>query len=412
MMTATIVPMWWTRLNSGAGVGRSHGPSWLALCYLLIATGALAQSTQRPPTFELSISNPGARSLGLGGAFVALADDATAAFANPAGLVQLVKPEVSFEARLRVGAEASEENQEQTYWGLTGLSFGSFVLPKGDWAVAFNGHRVASLELETATTDSSPKPESAWPISELDVVRYAIAGAVRPTEHLSVGFGLSYYQGEFEVAMPSSQTGALAVRSADSQTTFFEDNDFGLSAGVLWNPSEQWHFGGFYREGPRFRFASGDSAVSEGLRPKSNSLAFPNAYGLGGAFRSGDGAFTFAIEWDRISYSGYLLRWQRDQVGSGRLTIDDTNEAHVGCEYAFLRSTPLIAVRSGIWFEPGHTIRYHGDDPTMATKYPKAEDRWHFSTGLGLAFKHAQIDFGADFSDPITALSVSCILNL
>jgi hypothetical protein len=37
--------------------------------------------------------------MGFGGAFVALADDATAAFANPSGLVQLTKPEVSIDVR-------------------------------------------------------------------------------------------------------------------------------------------------------------------------------------------------------------------------------------------------------------------------------------------------------------------------
>ena len=50
---------------------------------------------EAPPALEFSFSNPGARSMALGGAFVALADDATAAFANPAGLVQLLRPEVS-----------------------------------------------------------------------------------------------------------------------------------------------------------------------------------------------------------------------------------------------------------------------------------------------------------------------------
>jgi len=45
-------------------------------------------------SFELSYSNPGARSLGFGGAFTAQADDATAAFANPSGLVRLVRPRV------------------------------------------------------------------------------------------------------------------------------------------------------------------------------------------------------------------------------------------------------------------------------------------------------------------------------
>ena len=57
----------------------------ILLGILLSASSARAQGA--PTTFQFSFSNPGARSLGLGGAFVALAADATAAFANPAGLV-------------------------------------------------------------------------------------------------------------------------------------------------------------------------------------------------------------------------------------------------------------------------------------------------------------------------------------
>ena len=67
------------------------------VAFVMAAVGAGAQET--PSTFEFSFSNPGARSLGLGGAFAALADDATTAFANPAGLVQLVSLEISAEVR-------------------------------------------------------------------------------------------------------------------------------------------------------------------------------------------------------------------------------------------------------------------------------------------------------------------------
>lgn len=48
---------------------------------------------------QFNFGNPGARSLGMGGAFLALADDASAAEANPAGLTILRKPEVSVEVR-------------------------------------------------------------------------------------------------------------------------------------------------------------------------------------------------------------------------------------------------------------------------------------------------------------------------
>src|SRR5437660_1320745 len=48
---------------------------------------------------QFNLSDPGARSLGLGGAFTGLADDATASYANPAGLTNLSIPEISIEGR-------------------------------------------------------------------------------------------------------------------------------------------------------------------------------------------------------------------------------------------------------------------------------------------------------------------------
>lgn len=42
-------------------------------------------------------NNPGARANAMGGAFIGLADDATAAFTNPAGLVVLTKPKLAAE---------------------------------------------------------------------------------------------------------------------------------------------------------------------------------------------------------------------------------------------------------------------------------------------------------------------------
>src|SRR5215813_6736770 len=49
--------------------------------------------------FRFNLINPGARSLALGGAFISLADDATAAQANPAGLSYLLQQEYFVELR-------------------------------------------------------------------------------------------------------------------------------------------------------------------------------------------------------------------------------------------------------------------------------------------------------------------------
>src|SRR5438445_6909940 len=71
---------------------------------LLALTAALPVFAQNTDIESLSglqfnFGNPGARSLGMGGAFLGLADDASAAEANPAGLTILRKPEISFEGR-------------------------------------------------------------------------------------------------------------------------------------------------------------------------------------------------------------------------------------------------------------------------------------------------------------------------
>src|SRR6266487_4234493 len=72
----------------------------LALC-ALIALPAVAQNTdiESLSGLQFNFGNPGARSLGMGGAFLGLADDASAAEANPAGLTILRKPEISVEIR-------------------------------------------------------------------------------------------------------------------------------------------------------------------------------------------------------------------------------------------------------------------------------------------------------------------------
>src|SRR5262249_29653348 len=61
---------------------------------------ALAQTTAQIP-LQFDFLNPGARSLGMGSAFIGAADDATAAFANPAGLASLSTREILGELRLR-----------------------------------------------------------------------------------------------------------------------------------------------------------------------------------------------------------------------------------------------------------------------------------------------------------------------
>src|SRR5213080_2803214 len=72
-----------------------------AIVCSLVALPLAAQNTdiESLSGLQFNFGNPGARSLGMGGAFLGLADDASAAEANPAGLTVLRKPEFSVEIR-------------------------------------------------------------------------------------------------------------------------------------------------------------------------------------------------------------------------------------------------------------------------------------------------------------------------
>ena len=72
-----------------------------AIVLVLIALPVAAQNVdiEALSGLQFNFGNPGARSLGMGGAFLGLADDASATEANPAGLTILRKPEVSVEVR-------------------------------------------------------------------------------------------------------------------------------------------------------------------------------------------------------------------------------------------------------------------------------------------------------------------------
>jgi long-subunit fatty acid transport protein len=208
-------------------------------------------------------TNPGARSIGLGGAFVAIADDATAAFANPAGLVQIVRPEISIELRFTASMEDSEFDPAQD---VSGLGFFSFVFPTRRWAFALYSHQMGSVAF------GFEYPQIL--VREFTVRSYAAAAAFEVTEHLSLGAGLSYFNGE---------------RTADAGVSGFSDADCGFNAGALWNVSPAWNLAGFYRQGPEFE-----------TRTAAPRFSFPTKYGVGTAFRPKAGALTIGFEWDHV----------------------------------------------------------------------------------------------------------------
>jgi long-subunit fatty acid transport protein len=434
----------------------------------LVLAPEIALPQETPSTFEFSFSNPGARSLGLGGAFAALADDATAAFANPAGLVQLASPEVSAELRhwrystpyivggrfegepTGIGLDTTDGlrtavSEEQ----LTGLSFLSLVYPGGRWSFAVYRHELANFRAQTATQGIFPGEDGirafdrGWS-TELDIVSYGIAGAYRLSDRFSLGLGTVHFKGRLEApfvwSMPDDidtlqgafgPTSYLPERRIADGEMAIDDSDWGLSAGLLWDFAERWSLGAFYRQGPEFKLVYtvvGGALAPIFLDPPFPSgetifviqtpMQFPDVYGLGVAYRSRDGKLAVSFEWDRIKYSSIFSSFdpvvietlEPDIDLSNFLVADDGNEFRLGTEYALLHLNPVLALRAGVWLDPDHRFRsVHPDNPEHRAIFQAGEDEIHVAVGVGLAFKFFQIDLAADFSDLVDTFSLSAI---
>lgn len=429
----------------------------IVLCVLLHLLPGISAAQEAPPALEFSFSNPGARSMGLGGAFVALADDATTAFANPAGLVQLSRPEISVELRYHRYAtpytEGGRAVGEPTGLGIdtvdgirtsfsdetsSGVSFASFVYPGNKWSLAFYRHQLADFTLNTEVNGlfgdipggETRRYEDQRTNTRLDIIGTGIAGAFQVSDRLSIGFGLSYFSGTVENlnsiygidSYPETfweSNSYLNERLWSTSTFEADDTDLGINLGFLWKFAESWRLGGVFRQGPRFAYdlynrAGPAHPLPEGTVLDSvtnDSIAFPDVWGLGLAYRSPNGNLTVGFEWDRVEYSIIKETLDSPLADTSLVAIDDADELHLGVEYVFLRTNPLIAVRGGLWHDPDHRFRYTGDDPFDQALFPPGEDALHVTVGVGIAVKAFQIDLGVDLSDNSDVFALSAIYS-
>jgi len=436
------------RLSSHTGV------LILLLVKLLAPAGVAAQEQQPIVPLQLSFSDPGARSMGFGGAFVALADDATAAFANPAGLVQLLRPEVSIEARrwsystpfteggrveglpsgygidTTVGLRTATSDED-----ITGLSFLSLAYPLGNWSLAFFRHEYANLQFFSETqglfyggTDCCQNRFfDQRATSELDFVSYGFSAAYRISDKFDLGLGLVCNDTALEANVEQflwdddsaesilGPNSYLPERLRLSQNNHFDDTDWTITGGFLWRLSDSWSIGGVYRQGFETGFVvevRAGMAVDFGVPPGeviargSGPIEFPDIYGFGFAYRGAEGRLTLSFQWDRVEYSDIPL-----SLGVDDQMIDDADQLHLGAEYVFVGSKVITAVRLGTWLEPDHQMYATSDDLFTRALLPRGEDEMHYAAGLGIAMQNFQIDLAADFSDRADTVSLSAIYN-
>jgi len=410
---------------------------------------------------QFNFSPPGARSLALGGAFVGLADDATAAVANPAGLIHLSRPEVSAEGRrssyTNVFTDRGHAFGDPTGIGvdtvpgiitntsekvLTNLSFTSFVYPRGRWRVAVYRQELAdfSVSFRSRGIYFGSLPGTVFlnrdlPIAAslgLRVVNLGVSGAFQVNDALSLGLGLA--SAHFTLSSQTVRFDAFApffappdyslAQHSLTATQSGSDHDVALNAGLLWSISRKWAAGAVYRQGPEFRFRTTLAAGLDGFSGPpgavivTNRASFhvPDAYAAGVAFQPTE-TLTITADYDRIRYSE-LTRFTVDVFASSafqdpsvkQLVINDANEFHLGAEYTLAGMKTPLFLRIGGWWDPDHKIRFNGAPTinpvnnsltTLATlsflRFRPGQDEVHVTGGVGLVWLSGRFQLDAAY---------------
>ena len=420
----------------------------------MTATDVHAQSSLQFP-LQFDFLNPGARSLALGSAFAGLADDATAAFTNPAGLTFLTRLELSFEGRGRrivtpflQGGRLSGSPTNQGVDTLSGAVFGetrdtsgslgflSLVYPKGNWRLAGYTHELVNISGEFESqgvfqqtlfqgvpVTGRELPQRAF--RDTRIRNYGASAAYLVNRNLSIGVGVSAYTFKLESDFRRFETNGFFgppdfAREAARATQNGDDVSLGGSVGVLWTINPKVRLGALYRSGPDFDFdvTQRDAPGTVEVRTEGGQFRVPNTFSAGLVVRPTD-TLTITTEYTRVGYSSLVVDFVTAQAtASGRpdqFFIDDANEVHGGVEYVFanVRTTP--AIRFGAWYDPEHSVQFTsvtGDnfDERFDVALGQGKSLVHYTFGGGLSLStRFEVNAAADIADRSRTFSASIV---
>ena len=371
--------------------------------------------------------------MGMANAFIAVADDATAASWNPAGLIQLQEPELSFagEAIFRfedVDSPSNPEVTDATTLRLGDLNYASLVYPfflKTSMVFSLNYLTFYRFErsfefpvLLPASSEDALAVQFHFDFEQEGVFSVlAPAYAIFINSKLSLGISLNIWnhaltdsssydrqqslKGTF---LNPSRPDFLVDFEARLDEEFEVDEGYSVVLGGLYRFNEHWNIGVVIK--PGFELNLDHTSISSGRRvdrltgqilgetfPKEDKkdadLKFPSIVGGGIAWRPTD-AWTLSSDVTWTNWSKYLFVQNNVDFNpiSGRPIregkLDDTFTMRLGCEYLLIRDTYLIPFRGGVGYDPAPAVG-------------GVDDFYTISLGSGIQFGRYNFDVAWEF---------------
>lgn len=411
---------------------------------------------------QFNFGNPGARALGMGGAFLGLADDASAVEANPAGLTILSRTEVSVEARRTSMSQTFGTGgvypfiADQSFTSnATDIAFASGVIPMKPFAFALYVHRPLQFSNDANLLDEYSTPtfylgpaglasrqecaalpsceeHQIYPYRTRASVELTTFGAAAAWKIGKVSVGAALRNQRFSEKAQTNRVDLdvagkpeFVVRQENGGRMFGRDHDeaWSVAAGVKWQMAEGLSLGAAWKQGAAF--PAPITAARSGSQPQLIDIVdfdVPESMGVGVSWAPVS-SFTVNVDVIRIAYSDLasnlvsVIEYGTESPGQIEAlqgyAVDDGTELHAGAEY-FLPTRVPVALRGGWWRDPAHSITWRGPIQTRheaAAKilFPERDADDHFTLGVGVSWPKFQIDAAWDHGQRLQTGSVSFV---
>jgi len=412
----------------------------LIITFAFILTVGYAPVTPAQEIEFASSPNPvgsGARALGMGGAFIAVADDATAASWNPGGLIQLERPEVSI-----VGAWFSRD-EDNTFGGHP-ESDGSQSVSEGNLNylsaaypfTVFNRNMIVALTYQhlydfnrSWQLDYLYREGGLYFDRDVDYTQdgglsaIGLSCAIQVVPALSLGMTMniwddgisdnSWTQNTFVTAL--GQFGPYSLSEYYRKTDEYSFDGINFNVGFLWRITESLTLGGVIKTPFTADIEHKESLdqrivqIGSSLPPLwevsmhdmyDEELDMPASYGIGIAYRFSDqltASFDlYRTEWGDMIYTDARGRKFSaiSSVDEDQSDIDATVQARAGMEYLVIRPKYIIPLRAGVLYDPAPAEGSSDDFYGIALGSGFAMGRFIFDAGY-------QYRFGSDVGSAI-----------
>lgn len=267
----------------------------------------------------------GARAYGMGGAFLARPDDATAASWNPAGLSYLRQPEITLAGAFN--SFNSERGLDHDSFEGKAIDFAAFTWPLAlggvrgavqvsyQRAISFDGRRSIAIYDRPEQPNLATLKET-WSGSSdggFDVV--AFGSGLRLTRRLRAGVTVNRWASGYDQRMTRTLYTEFQSRPVRQFDLYFRPGGWSANAGVIYSPVESLNLGAVYKTSvdattrvDRARrdywgtLEQIDEVTENSYSSESVGLRLPSSFGFGVSWRPTD-VLTLSADYTRSAWS-------------------------------------------------------------------------------------------------------------